>query len=60
MDTLAVSNLIRFGSVDFTKSDTNAERCKTYYIDNTFKEKEFKLIVENCDSVATILSITKK
>lgn len=60
MDTLTVSNLIRFGSVDFSKSDTKSENCKTYYIENSFKEKEFELTVENCDSIVNIKSIEIK
>jgi len=60
MDTVSVSNLIRFGTVDFSKSDTKSKDCKTYLIENSFKESEFELLVKNCDSIATIESITKK
>ena len=60
MDTLTVSNLIRFGSVNFSKSDTKSENCRTYYIENSFKEKEFELTVENCDSIVNIKSIQIK
>lgn len=60
IDTLQVSNLIRFGSVDFSKSETKDKLCKTYYIDNSFKKKDLQLLVKNCDSVATIVSITLK
>lgn len=60
MDTLTVSNLIRFGSVDFSKSDTKVEGCKTYFIENTYKEDTFDLIVKNCDSLVTVESILKK
>ena len=60
MDTLTVSNLIRFGSVDFSKSDTKSKGCKTYYIDNSFKDKEFELTIKNCDSTVTIESIILK
>ena len=60
MDTLTVSNLIRFGSVNFSKSDTKSKGCKTYYIDNSFKDKEFELTIKNCDSTVTIESIILK
>lgn len=60
MDTLTVSNLIRFGSVDFSKSDTKSKGCKTYVVENSFKETEFELTVKNCDSLATIQSISIK
>ncbi len=57
MDTLTVSNLIRFGEVDFSKSDTKSEGCKTYYIDNSFKNDEFQLTVDNCDSTVLVRTI---
>ncbi len=60
MDTLTVSNLIRYGTVNFTKSDTKSEECNTYLINNIFKENTFELIVKNCDSLATIESILLK
>lgn len=60
MDTLTVSNLIRFGTVDFSKSETKAEGCKTYLIENSFKENTFELIVKNCDSLIIVESILKK
>lgn len=60
MDTLTISNLIRFGSVDFSRSDTKSEGCKTYLIDNSFKENEYELLVKNCDSLVTIESIILK
>lgn len=60
IDSLTVSDLIRYGSVDFSKSTTQGEDCKTYIIDNTFKEQEFEMSVKNCDSIATIESIILK
>ena len=60
MDTLDVSNMIRYGTVDFSKSDTKSEECNTYHVENTFKENAFEINVINCDSLATIQSITLK
>lgn len=60
MDTVTVSNLIRYGTVDFSKSDTKSKGCKTYYIDNSFKDDEFELIVKNCDSTVQVASIRLK
>lgn len=60
MDTLTVSNLIRYGDVNFSKSDTRAEGCKTYFLVNTFKEKAFELKIRNCDTVAQIEKIVLK
>lgn len=60
IDTLTVSNMIRYGDVNFSKSDARAIGCKTYIIDNTFKEKAFELNVKNCDTIVTIQSIVLK
>ena len=60
MDTLSVSNLIRYGNVDFSKSDTKSEGCKSYSVENTFKDLNVTLKISNCDSVATIQSIDVK
>lgn len=54
MDTTIVSDMIRHGSVNFSESDTKSEACKTYIIENSYKEQEFKLQIKNCDSLATI------
>lgn len=57
LDTLMVSELIRTGDVNFSESDTKAEGCKTYLIENTYKDKDLELQIKNCDSTATILSL---
>jgi len=56
IDTSSVRQLIKYGSVDFSESDTKSKDCKTYKIENTFKEREVVLRVKNCSLVATILN----
>ena len=60
LDTLTISNIIRYGNVDFSNSDTKSERCKVYLIENTYKDQEVILSVENCDSIATVKTIAFK
>ena len=60
IDSSTVSNLIRYGSVDFSKSDTKLDSCKIYHIDNIFidknnNERDVEIRVQNCDSIAKIL-----
>ncbi len=57
MDTTIVSDLIQYGSVNFSESDTKSEDCKTYILKNSYKDQEFRLQIKNCDSIATIESI---
>lgn len=57
IDTLIISELIKTGDVNFSRSDTKSKICKTYLIENSFKDKNLELQVKNCDSTATILSL---
>ncbi|EDP69708.1 hypothetical protein FBALC1_09262 [Flavobacteriales bacterium ALC-1] len=57
LDSLTISNLIKFGSVNFSKSETKKDSCKVYHIENSYKERDLTLKVENCDSLATLLDI---
>ncbi|WP_299100121.1 hypothetical protein [uncultured Winogradskyella sp.] len=57
IDSTTVVDLIKFGSVNFSKSKTKLDSCKVYFIDNAYKEREMELKIKNCDSIATILDI---
>ena len=56
IDTSSVRQLIKYGSVDFSESDTKSKDCKTYKIENTFKDRDVVLRVQNCSLVATIIN----
>ncbi|MBT8244779.1 MAG: hypothetical protein HKP48_06300 [Winogradskyella sp.] len=55
IDSTTIIKLIQFGNVNFSESDTKAEPCKVYQIENTYKEREVIMRVKNCSLVATIL-----
>ncbi|WP_028289810.1 DUF4258 domain-containing protein [Olleya sp. ITB9] len=58
IDTAAISYLLKEGDVDFSKSQPRQEPCGIYYISGTTKDKkQFELLVQNCDSIATMQSI---
>tara|TARA_B100000378_G_C17892992_1_gene359900 strand:- start:136 stop:513 length:378 start_codon:yes stop_codon:yes gene_type:complete len=57
LDSLTVVNLIKYGTVDFSKSNIDLDSCKIYLIENSYKEQEMELKVENCDSLAKIIEI---
>ncbi|MDP3352860.1 MAG: hypothetical protein Q8S44_03870 [Flavobacteriaceae bacterium] len=59
IDDLSLSNMIKNGNVDFKKSNTNTEPCKTYWVNTSFKDFKLSLIIENCDSIATLKKIIK-
>lgn len=58
LDSTIVKDLIRYGDVDFSKSQTNLDSCKVYHISNIFKDLEMQLIVQNCESRSKILSMS--
>jgi hypothetical protein len=57
LDTTTVIDIIKYGDVDFSESDTKSKPCRTYIIENTYKDNDVVITVKNCDSVATITSI---
>ena len=58
LDSLDISKLIKTSSVNFSKSDTKADSCKTYLLENELDNQLIELWILNCDSIATIKSIT--
>lgn len=57
IDTVAVNDIIRFGNVNFSESNTEAKDCNIYVIENIYNDKDIVIDVKNCESIATILSI---
>lgn len=60
IDTSSVRELIKYGDIDFSESDTKSKPCRTYHVENTFKQKEILIRVKNCDSIAEVLTIEFK
>lgn len=60
IDSTALSTLISKGKVDFSKSETKTEPCKTYWISTHYNNQKLALIIENCDSIATIQRVIKE
>ncbi|MDP2088375.1 MAG: DUF4258 domain-containing protein [Flavobacteriaceae bacterium] len=60
IDSLSLSNMIKNGDVDFKKSNTETKPCKTYWINTSFNEEKWSLIIQNCDSIATIQKVIKE
>ena len=57
IDTTSVRQLIKFGNVNFSESNTKSKHCKTYKIENTYKEQDVIIRVKNCSLVATIIDL---
>lgn len=57
VDTADVSSLLLKGTVDFSKSNTQLDSCRTYFVEGIIKEKTVSMSIENCDSIAKINSL---
>ena len=60
IDTTTISTLLTKGDVDFSRSNTNADTCKTYIITGSTTSGDLEMLFENCDSIATLKKIWKK
>ena len=60
LDSTTVIQLIKFGTVDFSKSTIDKDSCNTYHIENTYKEQQVTLSVFNCDEQAIVESVIIK
>ncbi|WP_318308368.1 DUF4258 domain-containing protein [Flagellimonas crocea] len=56
-DTLLIQSFLKDGHVDFGKSDTKSEPCKTYYISHEYKGEELELLAKNCEDGVTLQSV---
>lgn len=59
LDTLFVKSFFRDGDVDFKKSDTRSEPCKTYFIAKEVDEKNFTMQVKSCDGEVTVQALNR-
>jgi hypothetical protein len=56
LDTSAISTLLREGDVVFSESNTRLDSCKQYVVVGKVAEKNLKIKIENCDSLATVMT----
>lgn len=55
-DSSAINHTLKYGDVNFSKSNTSKKQCNVYFIEGNYNDKIIELTVENCDSIAKILS----
>lgn len=59
IDTTSVTFILENGDVDFSKSLTHLDSCNVYNVYGDYKTLSLELVIERCDSIATIKKITK-
>lgn len=57
LDTILISSILNNGDVDFSRSNTDLDSCKTYTVTGNASEKQLELLMENCDSLVTVQEI---
>ena len=55
MDSLQFQTLLQKASINFSKSNTQTEGCKTYRIEGYIAEKYLAVSVENCETTVRLL-----
>lgn len=56
-DTLFIASFLKDGNIDFGKSDTKSEPCKTYLIEGEVSEKAWVIRSRNCPDQVEIISV---
>lgn len=57
IDTLTINQILSTGKVDFSRSETHTNPCKTYLILPPNNTTQIALTVTRCDSTATVEKI---
>lgn len=57
IDTLSIQLILKYGDVDFSKSETDTMPCKFYYISGREELENTTLWVRNCERYATVEKI---
>ena len=57
IDSMELMKIIKFGDIDFSKSQVKNEPCRNYFIQGVSEQKNMTINVELCDSIATINKI---
>lgn len=56
-DTLMIQSFLEDGDVNFGKSDTKSEPCKTYFISHEYNGKELEMEAKNCEKEIMVETI---
>ena len=59
IDSAGIRDILRRGDINFSNSTPRQEPCALYNVEGYINEELVHLSVENCDSIATVISLTK-
>ncbi len=58
IDSSIITTILQKGNVDFGKSNTEKDSCKTYYVTGIHLEQEIGMHIDNCHTTAVIQTMT--
>ncbi|WP_435625590.1 DUF4258 domain-containing protein [Flagellimonas sp.] len=56
-DTLLIQSFLLDGDIDFGRSDTKSEPCKTYYIEKEWEAMSYMLTAQSCPENVVVQAI---
>ena len=56
-DSLAFRDFLNKASIDFRKSNTQKDSCKTYFISGYWNSKPISIEVENCEKTVEVIRL---
>ena len=59
-DSLAFGGFLDKARIDFGKSNTQKDSCKTYYINGYWEKRPIFLEVENCEKTIQVLQLSNR
>ncbi len=59
-DTLMIQSFLQDGDVDFGKSDTKTEPCKTYFVSHEYNGTDLELKIKNCKEEILLEMVSQK
>jgi hypothetical protein len=57
IDTASITIFLKKGNVLFSESNTRLDSCKQYVVESEVANKNYKIRVENCENMATVLEL---
>lgn len=60
IDSSEIETVLKKGDINFSESNPRQEPCGVYWVEGEINEKEISILVENCDSIATLTQLKLK
>jgi len=58
IDSSGINYILKKGDVNFSESNPRETPCGIYILEGIYNDNEISLVIQNCDSIATIQNLT--